>query len=143
MPSEVENLKDVRMSDVAYIKIFRPVFTFAKLGGAGGAVAIYTKRGYDFEFPSKASNNFRTDLVNGYSNPKTFYSPDYATFNPPAGYRDLRPTLYWDPLVFVNPSKRVHKIEFYNNDISKAFRVIVEGIDDKGRLTRLEKVIEK
>jgi hypothetical protein len=34
------------------------------------------------------------------------------------------------------------KLTFYNNDVSKAFRVIIEGITKDGRLAHLEQIME-
>ncbi|MDQ3846327.1 MAG: hypothetical protein M3342_20310 [Bacteroidota bacterium] len=39
-----EMLAAVNMSDIAYIKVFRPPFT-GSFGGANGAIAVYTKKG--------------------------------------------------------------------------------------------------
>ena len=37
------------MNDVAYIKVFRPPFIGAIGGGAGGAIAIYSRKGGDVQ----------------------------------------------------------------------------------------------
>jgi hypothetical protein len=31
---------------------------------------------------------------------------------------------------------------FYNNDITKKLRVVIEGVNMEGKLTRIEKIIE-
>jgi hypothetical protein len=141
-PAYMKDLQLIRMKDVAYIKFYRPPFTFARQGGAGGAIAIYTKRGYDLETDKQKNNSLSMTLVNGYSSAKIFFSPDYASFTPHNTYQDVRTTLYWNPQVLIDSSNRKSLIQFYNNDFSTPIRIIVEGINMKGQLTRVEKVIE-
>ncbi|QGW26787.1 hypothetical protein GLV81_00530 [Phnomibacter ginsenosidimutans] len=57
-------------ADIAYVKVFRPPFYGAYLGGAGGAIAVYTKDGSNGFFTG-SRNSF---LVNGYT-PETFRLP--------------------------------------------------------------------
>ncbi len=56
--------------------------------------------------------------------------------------QDLRTTLYWNPQVVTTPEKNKVKLIFYNNDVAKAFRVIIEGMTKDGRLTRIEQLME-
>ena len=44
-PVDLSYLSSVNMDDVAYIKVFRPPFIGAVGGGAGGAIAIYSRKG--------------------------------------------------------------------------------------------------
>jgi hypothetical protein len=37
---------------------------------------------------------------------------------------------------------RTVKLEFFNNDITKKFRIVLEGVNAMGKLARVEKVIE-
>ena len=55
---------------------------------------------------------------------------------------DLRTTVYWAPFVFLDKEKRKVTISFYNNDISKQLRVIIEGVNEIGQLTRVEEMIQ-
>ena len=72
---------------------------------------------------------------------KQFYSPDYSNTQDEIT-SDLRSTLYWNPFVFTDATKTKLKIEFYNNDISKAMRVVIEGVNEYGKLIRIEKVVQ-
>ena len=141
MPVDVESILNMRMNDIAYIKLFRPPFAFAKQGGAGGAIAIYSRRGADLEREG-INNEMESVLIKGYASAKVFSAPDYATFTPPADYQDIRTTLYWNPILIIDSSTRKQRIEFYNNDSTRSFRVIVEGVNNKGQLTRVEKIIQ-
>ena len=138
MNSDVTQLQTISMSDVAMIKVFRPPFFGATGGGAGGAIAVYTKKG-------AAANSSITGLdhtkLAGYSVIKQFYSPDYETTND-ATEGDYRTTLYWNPYLLMDKSTRRITIPFYNSDNCKKIRVIVEGINELGQLTREEKFFE-
>lgn len=136
-PSMVSSLS---MADIAYVKVFRPPFMGGVGGGAGGAIAVYTKRGgqstnTDFVGLSKVA-------VVGYTPIKEFYSPNYAQSNPLNDLDDLRTTLYWEPFIFLDKEKKKRSITFYNNDISKRLRVTIEGVNESGKLTRVESIIE-
>ena len=55
---------------------------------------------------------------------------------------DLRTTIYWAPFIFLDREKKKLAITFYNNDISKQLRVIIEGMNETGQLTRVEEFIQ-
>jgi hypothetical protein len=136
--TDVVQLQTINMSDVAMIKVFRPPFFGATGGGTGGAIAVYTKKG-------GAANSSLTGLdytrIAGYSNIKQFYSPDYETTNDPTE-GDYRTTLYWNPYLLMDKTNRRITIPFYNSDNCKKIRVIIEGINELGQLTREEKLFE-
>jgi hypothetical protein len=134
---------DIPITDIAYVKVFHPPFM---LGGVvnprAGAIAIYTKKGEDVKpLPTKGLN-YR--LVEGYQSERQFYSPDYSV--DPTGQTDflpdVRPTLYWNPYVFTDANTHTATISFYNNDVSTKLRIVVEGMNAAGKLTRVEKVIQ-
>ncbi|HEX5151388.1 MAG TPA: hypothetical protein VFW07_08060 [Parafilimonas sp.] len=140
MPVDLGYLSSVNMSDVAYIKVFRPPFIGAVGGGANGAIAIYSRKGGDVQQTQGKGIPYK--VVIGYTAEKEFYSPDYNSFNERNEEQDLRSTLYWAPQVLTTPGNNTVRLKFFNNDFSQSFRVIVEGISTDGRLTRVEKVIE-
>jgi hypothetical protein len=134
---------DIPITDIAYVKVFHPPFM---LGGAvnprAGAIAIYTKKGEDVKpLPTKGLNY---KLVEGYQSERQFYSPDYSV--DPTGQTDflpdVRPTLYWNPYVFTDANTHTATISFYNNDVSTKLRIVVEGMNAAGKLTRVEKIIQ-
>jgi len=126
------------VSNIAYVKVFRPPF-MGGFNGAGGAVAIYTKKGGDTKSTSKGLNN---TTITGYTPIKEFYSPNYGTFDARHEQRDLRTTLYWNPFITTSPTRSSVKLSFYNNDVTQAFRVIIEGITKDGQLTHFETIVE-
>ena len=133
-----EEIKTLQVADIAYVKVFRPPFFGSFGSGEGGAIAIYTRKGDDVQFVSGRGMGYA--LIDGYTKYKEFYSPDYSVNQ--TIETDIRTTLYWNPYLLTNPNSRTVKVEFYNNDISKRLRVIIEGINSNGKLTRVEKIIE-
>jgi hypothetical protein len=136
--AELSSLQSISMNDVALIKVFRPPFFGAMGGGAGGAIAIYTKKGGRDNSQVKG---LPFALVNGYSVIKEFYSPDYEA-NPEPSLKDYRSTLYWNPNLYFDKNTRRVTIPFFNSDNCKKIRVVIEGINQNGQLTREEKIIE-
>lgn len=138
--AESDVLQTVPVSNIAYIKVFRPPFFGAIGGGSGGAIAVYTKRGSDGKVVSN-SPGLPSTILGGYTRYKEFYSPNYdvppSTFEP-----DLRTTLYWNPYILTNKKSPKVKLEFFNNDVTKKMRLILEGINGDGKMIRVEKIIE-
>jgi hypothetical protein len=140
MQTDISMISGIPVSDVAYIKVFRPPFVGGAGGSGSGAIAIYTRRGGDVQ--STPGKGLSRNKVMGYTPIKQFYSPNYSSFQQRHEEKDLRTTLYWNPMVSTTPGKRTIKLTFYNNDVSQAFRVVVEGMSSEGKLTRLEQIME-
>lgn len=139
VPADADFVSSVNVTDVAYIKVFRPPF-MGGFNGGNGAIAIYTRRGGDVR--SEPGKGLANNKVFGYSPIKDFYSPNYSSFRPENEQPDLRTTLYWNPNVILTPQKREVVLRFFNSDVSKSFRVIIEGMTLDGRLAHLEQAME-
>ncbi len=142
MQADVSMISGININDIAYIKVLRPPFMGAVGGGGGGAVAIYTKKGSDVKpEPGKGLNRA---LVTGYSTPKEFYSPDYKDLSASADVAaDYRSTLYWNPVILTDANRHKVRFEFYNNDITRAFRIVLEGVNEIGKIVRIEKIVQQ
>ena len=137
MRAEPDMLSSIAMGDIAYVKVFRPPFFGSVGGGAGGAVSVYTRKGTDIQ--SKPGVGLPYKLLEGYTSYKEFYSPDYSV--PTSNPSDIRNTIYWNPYLLTDKNNKKIRIEFYNNDISKKFRMVLEGVNLEGKMTRIEKEI--
>lgn len=84
-------------------------------------IAIYLREGKDFRTMPGGLNKI---TVRGYTSIQQFH-PDHST-------------IFWEPNLVGHTSR----IQFYNNEAVKRFRVVLEGIDYQGHLLHLEKVIE-
>lgn len=142
MQVDASTLQNIPVTDIAYVKAFRPPFFGAPGGGAGGAIAVYTKKGTERGPNDNSSPGLSRGTLVGYAPPKEFYSPDYSKESPLDDVTDVRSTLYWAPYVLTNEGNRRVSITFYNNDMSTRLRVILEGMNEEGKLTRVEKIIE-
>ena len=138
-PTDASFISSLSVNDVAYIKVFRPPF-MGGFNGGSGAIAIYTRRGNDVK--SERGQGLANNKVFGYTLIKEFYSPNYAAFRPQNEQRDIRTTLYWNPVLTTTPQKNQLVVSFYNNDVSGAFRVIIEGMTRDGKLAHIEQIME-
>lgn len=128
-------IESIPVSQIAYVKLMG---NFVGTSGGGGALAIYTKKGADV-----TSTESSTDIISytGYEVIKEFYNPDYDLRRPEDSKADNRLTLMWTPsinLAHVNP--RI-PIIFYNNDRTKKFKIIAEGVTNDGRFLMIEKIV--
>ncbi len=137
--ADAEQIFSINMSDVAYVKVFRPPFFGSFGGGAGGAIAIYTKKGIDATRSIKG-----LDFLEwmGYSPRKEFYSPNYAEQQAGFNTADLRNTLLWMPWINTNKNNQTFKVHFYNNDFSKSYHLVLEGMDNEGKLVHISKLLQ-
>ncbi|MGJ7029874.1 hypothetical protein [Niabella hirudinis] len=140
MPADVSFASSINVNDIAYIKAFRPPFV-GGTNGANGAIAIYTRRGDDVKpEPGKGMSASR---IEGYTTIKEFYVPKYySQFVAPDADKDVRTTIYWNPNVVVDPKKKQVVISFYNNDVTDAFRVVIQGMTLDGKLLHHEENME-
>jgi hypothetical protein len=138
MAVDAELLNTIPVSDIAYVKVFRPPF-MGTSGGSGGAIAIYTRKGDDLRSkPGGLSSN----TIAGYTPIKEFYSPNYDRFDKRNEQKDIRTTLYWNPMIITTGANRSFKLSFHNTDVTKSFRVIIEGMSKEGLLTHYEEIME-
>jgi hypothetical protein len=139
MQADVDMVSSVNVSDIAYIKVFRPPF-MGGFGGGNGAIAIYTRKGGDVKLPPGKGLNY--NVVTGYTPVREFYSPNYDRFDPRNEQRDVRTTIYWNPRVITTLQRNQVTLTFYNNDVTESFRVIIEGMTRDGRLAHIEQMME-
>ncbi|KAA9036305.1 hypothetical protein FW778_18895 [Ginsengibacter hankyongi] len=140
VPADADMISSLSITDVAYVKVLRPPFIGGTGGGGSGAIAIYTRRGNDKAMqPGKGLSN---NTVRGYTSMREFYSPNYGTINENDDKKDIRSTLYWNPQVLTNRDNNKVTVTFYNNDISQAFHVVIEGMSSDGRLVHIENTME-
>lgn len=139
MKVDADLIRSTSVSDVAYIKVFRPGESIVT-GSGGGVISIYTRKGGDAP-PNPSAKGLNAVQINGYSPVKQFYSPDYATVSERDALDDVRSTLYWNPSIYLDKTRRHLRLQFYNNDVTKRFRLVMEGINTDGKLIHVEKEV--
>jgi len=140
MPTNISMLGNINIGDVAFIKVLRPTFV-GGFGGSSGAIAVYTRKGGD----SKAevdTRGFEKYRKGGYNIVKEFYAPDYTVRKEIHILQDKRLTLYWNPNLIADSLTHTAKISFYNNDFTRRFRIVVEGMGEDGSVGRTEQLLQ-
>ena len=131
-------ISSIPANQVAMIKVFSS-FVGATGNAIGGVLAVFTKKGSDLSDVMKHAADMTE--YNGYSIIKEFYAPDYAVEKPTASFPDNRITLDWRPDVFVNNINPTIPVTFYNNDRTRTFKIVVEGMTVDGKMLSIEKII--
>lgn len=138
IPADIFQLRILRTDDIALVKFYEAGFVGVGSGYPGGAIAVYTKeKDKNEEKPEKLA----FVEYKGYSISKEFYQPDYNNAELKHPVSDNRTTLYWNPDVYTDSETKSVKLNFFNNDFSKKFKVVVEGFDANGKLVHVEKLI--
>ncbi len=137
IPIDITEVNMINPSDVILVKAHRNpnlMFGNGNIGsGAEGSIMIYTKK------QDNSRQTFQSAELKGYSIPIYFNQPDFSR-NELRNTEDRRTTLLWQPHVEFENGKAT--IRFFNNDYTKKFKVVVQGIDQKGNLYYFEKIIE-
>lgn len=138
IPADVYQLRVLRTDDIALVKFFEAGFVGVGSSFPGGALSIYTKEKFDNSEKAEMLYDIKYD---GYAISREFYAPDYTSTSVKPIVFDKRTTLFWNPDLFTNSTTTSLQVKFFNNDLSKKFKVIVEGFDAAGKLLYLEKII--
>jgi len=142
-------LQSITVDQVAYIKFLEKSMMEGPKMGAGAsnesgftpAILIYLRKGNDMLDRKAVATELGRVSVMGYTPVKEFYAPDYEQMaNPPAN--DARSTLLWQPYLVTDKLTPSIPVVFYNNDFTKRIRIVLEGINEAGKLVHVEKVIE-
>lgn len=130
-------IASIPASQIALVKVYAS-FSGAWGNAPGGVLALYTKKGQDYLNSASGMTNSR--IYNGYSVIKEFYAPDYRK-EQKEKQADNRVTLQWRPNLVINSENPVIPVSFFNNDRTKQYRIVVEGMTASGKLLFIEKVI--
>ena len=128
------NLDDVGTDRVKKIEVLMPPTSFIYgTEGRNGILLITTKLGLQAE--DIASIGILPIAPTGFYKAREFYSPKYDHPNDNVNHSDLRSTIYWKPEIQTDKDGN-GSFEYYNADGTGNYRVVIEGIDDKGNLGR-------
>jgi TonB-dependent SusC/RagA subfamily outer membrane receptor len=141
VPVTATTLAQISPRDVESIEVFKDPSSTAIFGsqGGNGVIAVYTKTGGKTSYNSVGGT--LVTKYNGYSTPRVFYSPQYEEGGSSTSLTDKRSTLYWNPLLQTGSDGRA-EVTYYNSEAATKHLLIVEGIDIKGRLGRLVKIVQ-
>lgn len=132
-------LQSISISEIAYVKLIDPFNGEGQWNAT--AIAVYLKKGDDLIDRRPKITDLGMVMVPGYSPVKEFYVPDYSKTNDAIG-NDFRTTLLWEPYIFTGKNSTTVPVSFYNNDFSKRVKIVLEGINDEGKLIHVERIVE-
>ena len=131
------NIDLINAGDVESIEVLRSANNLVIYGvsGGSGVIIITTKRGVRKRVPVTVSeiDSKITYTPKGYQVARQFYVPKHE-----AGTEqqlDLRPLIYWNPSLTAGADGKLN-LNFSNSDQVGTYRIVLEGIDDKGNLAR-------
>ena len=126
----------INSNDVETVEVFK--YASASIYGSqgkDGVIVITTKEGKGLQSKDIASIGVLPITVKGFYRAREFYAPKYEANLPPNPRPDLRSTIYWNPAVVTDKDGNAN-FEFFSADAPGTYRVVVEGIDNKGDLSR-------
>jgi len=131
------SIDDVNPQSVETVEVLRFVGSAAIYGmdGGAGVIVITTKQGKGLEPKDIASKGILPIAVQGFYKARQFYAPKYEHPTDNLNRKDLRSTIYWQPELATDKEGNA-TIDFYNADGKGNYRVVVEGIDEKGNIGR-------
>ncbi len=136
--TDADVIANIPANQIAYVKVFDN-FVGAQGNGAGGVLAIYTKKGSDMSDIMQHA----ADMIsyNGYTVTKEFWEPDYKADPSALNKPDNRITLSWRPDILINNINPKIPVTFYNSDRTRSYRIVIEGMTLSGKMLMIEKVI--
>ena len=134
-PVAMDDLKTISMKEVLFIK-FLPKSNQKGLP----TLAITSRLALDQDNIMENKTGFA--IIKGYTPAREFYSPHYDNKIVDYQASDFRSTLYWNPKMRLDKSNRKMSFVFYNNDISNKFRIVIEGMNQDGKLCHIDEIIK-
>jgi len=134
-PVAMDDLKSVNMKEVLFIK-FLPKSNQKGLP----TLAITSRQALDQANILENKTGFA--VITGYTPVREFYQTHYDKKIEDFQASDFRSTLYWNPKLRLDKTHRTMSFAFYNNDVSNKFRIVVEGMNQDGKLCHIEEIIK-
>lgn len=124
---------------VDHIEVVTHAVTQFGSRGTNGVINVILKRG-----PLKGGAEVQPQVIvkkiPGYNKPRQFFSPDYSGSNGDSN-PDFRTTIFWNPTLTTGENGTA-TTSFYTADLETRYRIVVEGVSDKGIPFRAETFIE-
>jgi len=133
---ELVNIDEhVTLSTVETVEILRSGnASIYGMSGGNGVMVITTRRGTGLELKDIASVGILPIAIQGFYKAREFYSPKYDA-SMPVNHPDLRSTIFWSPELVTDRDGNA-SVGFYNADARGSYRIVIEGVDEKGNIGR-------
>jgi len=130
-------LDDLNAAEIETVDaLYGPEAAIYGMRAADGVVIITTKQGKGVSSKDIASVGILPISPRGFYKAREFYSPKYDHPVLSDAHPDLRTTIFWKPEVITDQDGSA-SFNYYNADGPGTYRVVVEGIDEKGNIGRL------
>ena len=139
MQAEPDMISSVNIGDIAMVKVIKGPFGLLT-GSGGGTIAIYTSRGN--VRPAQIEPSLPNNKIQGYDAAKKFFSPPYDIKSVPQPDKDTRDQLLWQTLLSPTIALDKCRVDFFNSDSGKRYRVIIQGFTEKGFPVYVEKILD-
>ncbi|MEX0884706.1 MAG: TonB-dependent receptor plug domain-containing protein, partial [Cyclobacteriaceae bacterium] len=142
MPIDAGMLQSINQFDISRVEVLKSPGNNGIYGGRGegGVIALYTHRGNESIEEPEAGDHITVQRIGGFSKTRQFYVPPYDENNGP-DVRDERSTIFWSPNVKTNENGQA-TVRFFTSDRNTFYRVIGEGISEKGKPGKSELFLE-
>lgn len=117
------------------VEISNVAGSYVGANGSYGLVAIFMKKN---RTPDR--NHFQPLTIKGYVTPSEFRGPDYADATEDHTQFDQRTTIYWGRDLKVG-AKGSKDFWFYTSDRAGQYRIVIEGVTEKGMPVHYEGVM--
>ncbi len=132
----MDDLKSISMKEVLFIK-------FLPRSGQKGLPTLAITSRQALDQANILDNKTGFAVITGYTPVREFYQTHYENKVDDFKATDFRSTLYWNPKLRLDKAHHRMSFTFYNNDISTKFRIVVEGMNQEGKLCRKEEIIKQ
>lgn len=129
-------LSSINVADVETVEVKTGISVLYGGMGGSGIVSVYTRQGArETTLDTKRQQSF---TVEGFYRPRAFPIPKSGTIK--SG--DYRSLLYWNPMVNTSRAEGVATVRCFTSDLPGPYRIVVEGVTEKGTVVRGEKLIQ-
>jgi TonB-dependent SusC/RagA subfamily outer membrane receptor len=129
-------INDINPNTVETVEILKGAnASIYGMNGGGGVMVITTRHNGTIVTNDATALGSLAFRPRGFYKAREFYSPKYENTTTGNDRRDLRSTIFWVPEITTNKDGNA-SFEYYNGDGRGTYRVVIEGIDDKGNIGR-------
>ena len=130
------NLDNINVADIETVEVLKNASASVYgARGAAGVLVITSRRGGIEPISTENPRGILPISPKGYYIARAFYAPKYDHQETNLNRGDLRSTVYWNPEIITDANGNA-SFTYYNADGTGSYRVVIEGMDDKGRLGR-------
>lgn len=134
IPVDPSLVNEMFGTEILFIDVLKSAGETAQYGmrGGCGVIAVYTKRGENYEFVQEKELDVADFILPGFYGAREFYSPIYPLLKTGQDKPDFRTTLYWVPEINLSELEPT-KLAFYTGDSPGTYTIRVEGMTADGK----------